>query len=91
MKAAARAMAIAMAIENLAVKIFHHFFSRKGTQCPSFHYSGTQYPPKYRIPTPQLDKIKLGLPRLPVGEGRRVASDYGAKSSSPSNRVASNQ
>ena len=32
--------------------------TRKGTQCPSFHYSGTQYPPKYRIPTPQLNKTK---------------------------------
>ena len=96
----------------MSAKVYFCMYSptRKGTQCPSFHYSGTQYPPKYRvstkvqnthqsteyppkdrIPTPQLNKIKLGLPRLPREEKRRVAGDYGAKSSSPSNRIASNQ
>ena len=39
---------------------------------------------RYRIPTPQLNKIKKGLPRLPREKKGRVAGGYGTKSSSPS-------
>ena len=32
---------------------FSHDLMRKGTQCPSFYQSGTQYPHRYRVPAPR--------------------------------------
>jgi len=47
------------------------------TQCPSFYQSGTQYPPKYSVPTPQSNKNRKRLPRK---KERRVAGGCGAGS-----------